>query len=158
MTSYNLAQVNIAYGIEALDHPKMAGFVSELDRINKLADRSEGFVWRLQTEKGDATDLRIFDDEKVILNMSVWEKIEDLKNYVYSGDHLEIVKQKKNWFTKSKSAHLALWWIPAGVVPTVEDAKFRLNEIQRIGPSEVAFNFVKPFPIPIHQVAEHQDT
>jgi len=157
MTTYNLAQVNIAYGIETLDHPKMAGFVSELDRINKLADRSEGFVWRLQTEKGDATDLRIFDDEKIILNMSVWKKIEDLKNYVYSGDHLEIIKKKKSWFTKPKSAHLALWWIPAGVVPTIEDAKFRLNEIQRIGPSEVAFNFAKPFPAPTYQVADHQN-
>jgi hypothetical protein len=148
MALYHLAQVNIAYGIETLDHPTMSGFVSELDRINVLAEKSDGFIWRLQSDEGDATAFKIFEDEKIIINMSVWESVEALRSYVYSSDHLDILKQKKQWFEKPKSAHLALWWIPVGNVPTIEDAKARLSEIQRVGSSETAFNFVKPYPMP----------
>ncbi|WP_226664729.1 DUF3291 domain-containing protein [Microbulbifer aggregans] len=148
MASYHLAQVNIAYGIETLDHPVMAGFVAELDRLNALADISEGFIWRLQSDEGDATAFKLYDDEKIILNMSVWESIETLKSYVYSGEHLEILKQKKQWFEKTKSAHLVLWWVPAGEIPSIEDVKSKLSLIQKLGPSEQAFNFARAYPAP----------
>ncbi len=156
MTRYHLAQANIAYGIETLDHPIMSGFVSELDRINALAEKSDGFVWRLKSDEGDATAFKIFEDEKIIINMSVWDSIEALRSYVYSSEHLEILKQKRQWFEKPKSAHLALWWIPVGEKPAIDDAKYRLGEIQRIGPSEIAFNFVKPYPMPESMDAERQ--
>lgn len=154
MTQFHLAQVNIAVGKSTLDDPVMAGFVTELDRINTLADNSKGFVWRLQTEEGDATSIKAFDDERIILNLSVWESVADLKNYVYSGDHLEILKNKKEWFVKSNIPHMALWWIPVGAMPTVAEAVEKLRLIAECGETEEAFNFVRSFAPPSVQLVE----
>lgn len=111
---HNLAQVNIARMNADLDDPIMSGFVQRLEEINALADGSKGFVWRLQTEAGDATYLRPFDDQRILFNMSVWETLEDLKGYVYASKHIELLKSKANWFKKLGEAHLALWWIRKG--------------------------------------------
>lgn len=145
---HHLAQVNIAKAKAPLDTPTMKGFVDQLDHINKLAEMSPGFVWRLQTEDGDATALKIFEDELIIVNMSLWESFESLKNYVYSGDHLAVLKNKKNWFEKPDSPILALWWVPAGQAPTVESAKLALETLKEKGSSPDAFTFAKPFPAP----------
>lgn len=151
--NFYLAQVNIARAKGPMDSPVMKGFVDQLDRINALADHSPGFVWRLQTEEGDATSLQVFADERIIVNMSVWESLEALKSYVYSGEHLEVLKNKKNWFDKMPGPILALWWIPAGTIPTVDDAKRALETLKTKGPGAAAFSFARPFPAPQVQPA-----
>lgn len=144
---YLLAQINIAKGLAPLDDPVMKGFVDQIEHINKLVESSEGFVWRLEGDGGDATDINAFDDELIVVNMSVWESLEALKNYVYSGDHLAVLKQKKTWFEKMEGPMLALWWIPAGTVPTVEDGKAALESLKVNGPTEAAFTFAKPYEV-----------
>ena len=128
-----------------LDDPIMSGFVQRLGEINNLADNSKGFVWRFQTDEGDATYLRPYEDKRILFNMSVWETIDDLKNYVYSSKHLELLKSKDSWFLKLGNAHLALWWIEKGNIPTVAEALDKLKLIQANGPSPDVFNFSKLF-------------
>lgn len=149
MTSkYHLAQVNIAKARAPLDSPQMLGFVEQLDHINKIAESSRGFVWRLQTEEGGATSLQVFEDPLVIVNMSVWESFESLKGYVYSGEHLTVLKNKKQWFEKPSSPILALWWVPVGQIPTIESAKLALQKLTENGASPEAFTFASPYPAP----------
>jgi hypothetical protein len=145
---YHLAQVNIATAKAPLDDPIMQGFVEQLDHVNRLADNSPGFIWRLQTDDGDATSIPFSDDTRVIVNMSVWASLEALENYVYSGDHLAVLRQKKNWFEKPTGPILALWWIPSGEIPTIESAKRALEMLRQDGPSQQAFTFAKRFPEP----------
>ncbi len=145
---YHLAQINIARGIAALDDPRMQGFVGQLDTINALADNSEGFVWRLETEDGDATAIKAYDDERMIINVSVWDSFEALKNFVYRGDHLQVVKDRAQWFDKLDTPALALWWIPAGTLPSVEEATAVLRKLAEQGSTAEAFTFAKPYPKP----------
>jgi hypothetical protein len=146
---YHLAQVNIAKTIAPLDDPIMQGFVDQLDAVNHLAENSPGYIWRLKTEDGDATSIPFSDDERVIVNMSTWESLEALQNFVYSGDHLSVLRQKKNWFEKPTAPILALWWVPAGETPTIESAKRALQSLAQHGSSQQAFTFAKPFPEPV---------
>ena len=145
---YYLAQVNTSRMIADLDDPVMAGFVQRLDEINILADQSKGFIWRFQTETGNATYLRPFEDQRILFNMSVWETLEDLKNYVYYSKHLELLMAKENWIKKLAQAHLALWWIPQEQIPSVDDALIKLSLLERNGPSPDVFTFSKPYPMP----------
>lgn len=141
MPGLHLAQINIARMKAPLDTPQMAGFVARLEEINTLADRSEGFVWRLQTPEGDATYLRPFDDDRILVNMSVWESVEALKNYVYRTAHAELLRDRRQWFDHFAGVYMALWWIPAGHLPDIEEAKARLAHLETHGPTEVAFTF-----------------
>lgn len=141
MTKFQIAQVNIGRMKAPLEHEVMAGFVARLDEINALADRSEGFVWRLQGSGGNATYLRPYDDDRILFNLSVWESIEHLKNYVYRSAHAELIKERKQWFEHFEAAYMALWWIPAGHVPGVDEAKKRLEHFDAHGPSQFAFTF-----------------
>ncbi len=145
-TQYHLAQINIARMIAPLDNPIMAGFVAQLDSINALADESAGFVWRLQTDDGNATDITAFDDPVILVNMSVWESIEALHTYTYKTAHSGVFRDRKKWFEMPKEAHMALWWIPAGHVPTVEEGQERLNLLRQNGPTPKAFTFKQNFP------------
>ena len=129
-----------------LERPVMRGFVERLDEINALADGSPGFVWRLQTGAGNATYLRPYDDEMILINLSVWESIEDLRNYVYGGGHAEVLRQRWEWFEKLETPVTALWWVPAGHVPSIDEAKKRLSHLQEHGPTPFAFSFRAPFP------------
>jgi hypothetical protein len=147
-TPVHLAQVNIARMRAPLDDPLMEGFRSQLERINQIADQSPGFVWRLKTPEGDATSLRPFEDERILVNMSVWESIEALHQYVYAGPHLGPLRDRREWFLPYEGPMLVLWWIPAGHIPTVEEAKQKLEELGRHGPTAAAFTFRKPFPAP----------
>jgi Domain of unknown function (DUF3291) len=142
----HIAQVNIGRMKGALEDPVMAGFVARLDEINALADRSPGFVWRLQGSKGNATYLRPFDDDRILFNMSVWESIEHLKRYVYYTAHVEVLKRRHDWFEKFSGAYTALWWVPQGHRPSVDEAKKRLAHLEAHGPTAFAFTFKKPFP------------
>ena len=143
---YQLAQVNVARMNADLDDPIMSGFVQRLDEINALAEASKGFVWRFKTEAGDATYLRPFEDQRILFNMSVWETLEDLKEYVYASKHVELLKSKANWFTKISEPHLALWWVQKDHIPSVEEALEKLRLIKARGPSADAFTFAKPYP------------
>jgi hypothetical protein len=142
---YQIVQANIARAIAPLDDPVMAGFVEQLDYINSVADRSPGFVWRLQTAEGDATAIRAFDDERTIFNMSIWSSIESLYAYTYRSDHLGPLRDRRKWFERMDHAHLVLWWVPAGHVPTLDEAVERLNALDRNGPSSEAFTLRHAF-------------
>lgn len=145
---FALAQANVARMRAPLESPVMEGFRSQLERINALADRSPGFVWRLQTEDGDATAVRAFDDPLLLFNMSVWESLEALHAYVYASDHVGPLRGRRAWFVPMAEASLVLWWIPASHVPTVEEARERLERLRRLGPTAEAFTFRHPFPAP----------
>ncbi len=153
MPSHHLAQINIGRFIAPIDDPRMAGFVAQLDPINALADRSPGFVWRLQSDIGNATDIPYSDtDPLMALNMSVWESIEALKNFVYASDHLVPFRDRAQWFEKLSKPHYCLWWVPAGHIPTIAEARNRLEHYQQHGSTPYAFWFQKPFPAPIEEL------
>lgn len=149
---YHLAQVNIARARAPMDHPLMQGFVEQLAPINALAEASPGFVWRLQTEEGDATSIQAFDDPQIIVNLSLWESLEALRDYVYAGPHLELLKQRKEWMEKMPGPTLALWWLPAGRLPSLEDARQALRSLAEQGPTPAAFSFARPFAAPSGEV------
>ena len=147
MNRYCVAQVNIGRIRAELDDPIMAGFVQRLDEINALADASHGFVWRLQTNEGNATYFRPFNDERTLLNMSVWENVEALRNYVYKSEHRELLRQRHAWFEKFDGAYTALWWVPAGHHPGIDEAKRRIAHLDAHGPTQFAFTFQNLFPV-----------
>jgi hypothetical protein len=122
----------------------LAEFVALLDPINALADQSPGFVWRLQTEAGNATAIRAFDDERLLVNMSVWLSIEQLAEFVYRSGHVAVMRRRREWFERMR-VYVALWWIPAGTIPTVADAELRLAHLRRHGPTPFAFTFKQRF-------------
>lgn len=153
----HLAQVNIARLKAAFDSPVMAGFVARLDEINALAETSRGFVWRLQTDEGNATYLRPYEDDRILFNLSVWESLADLRAYVYRSAHVEVMKNRHEWFDAFDGAYLALWWVPAGHHPSVEEAKTRLAYLAERGPTSYAFTFKTPFP-PDPTVVESADS
>jgi hypothetical protein len=148
MAAYQLAQCNIGRLAAPLDSPQLRGFVDALEPINALADGSAGFVWRLQTEDGDATAIRAFDDDMLLVNMSVWESLEALGEFVYRSAHRDVMRQRRDYFEKMTDAYTVLWWIPSGTIPGVEDAKARLDRLRRDGPTAAAFTFRSPFPPP----------
>lgn len=143
---YHLAQINIARMLAPIDSEIMSGFVARLDEINALADVSPGFVWRLQTEDGDATALRPYEDERIIVNMSVWESIDALFDYVYKSTHVELLKSRKEWFEHMK-IYMCMWWIPAGTIPTTEEAKQRLDYLEQYDVTPYAFTFKQRFSV-----------
>ncbi len=145
MTTYHIAQVNIGRVRAGLDDPRMAGFVNRLDEINALADRSPGFVWRLQTSAGNATYFRPYEDDRILLNLSVWETIEELRHYVYRTAHVELLRQRQEWFETFAGTYAALWWVPAGHIPGIDEAKKRLAYLDAHGPTEFAFTFKTTF-------------
>jgi len=148
MGNHQIAQINVAQAKAEMDSDTMSGFVSRLDEINAIADKSPGFIWRLQTEEGDATSIRIFDDSLLIVNMSVWEDIEALKAFVYKSLHVELIRDREAWFNKLGTAHQALWWIPQSHIPTIQEAKEKLEHIRQHGPSQQAFTFGKYYMQP----------
>ncbi|MEO0853190.1 MAG: DUF3291 domain-containing protein, partial [Cyanobacteria bacterium J06648_11] len=145
---HHIAQVNIALMRAPLDTPLMAEFVASLDEINALADTSPGFVWRLQTEAGDATSLRPYDDDRILFNLSVWESLQQLQDYVYNSAHREIMRKRRQWFEKFEGIYLALWWVEAGHIPSMAEAKQRIEHLNEHGPTSWSFNFKSPFPSP----------
>ena len=145
-TNAHLAQVNIGRIRAPLDSPVLAGFVARLDEINALAERSPGFVWRLQTDEGNATELRPYDDDRVLINMSVWESVEQLRAYVFGSSHRELLAQRRDWFEKFEGVYAALWWVPPGHRPSIEEAKERLAHLAEKGPTPFAFSFKDTFP------------
>lgn len=149
MNQFHLAQVNIGRFRAPIDDPVMDGFRNALDPINALADRSPGFIWRLQTEDGNATAVRPYShDALMAINLSVWESLETLQQYVYQSHHVHILRDRSKWFERIEGPILALWWVPAGHRPTVAEAVERLQYLKEYGPTSRAFTFRTPFPAP----------
>ena len=148
MSTYHLAQINVGRILAPIDDPLMAEFVAQLAPINALADSTPGFVWRLQTESGDATSIRIYDDEMIAVNMSVWESVESLREFAYKSAHSGVMRDRKRWFEKFDGLYMALWWIPAGHIPSPQEGKERLEYLRQHGDGEYAFSFKNIFPMP----------
>lgn len=144
---YELAQLNVAVMKTPLDSPEMADFVGNLDRINALAEQSPGFVWRLQSAEGNATDFRPLG-ENVLVNLSVWSDVASLSRYVYRTAHVEIMRRRREWFERMSAAYLVLWWVPAGHRPTEHEAIARLERLRAEGPSPDAFTFAQAYGPP----------
>jgi hypothetical protein len=145
MADHHLAQLNIARLRAPLDSPELAGFVALLPEINALGERTPGYVWRLQDESGDATALRPFDPD-VIVNLTVWQSLDALRAFTYRTAHLEPMRRRREWFLPHEGPHLVLWWLPAGALPTMEEAADRLDLLRRNGPSPEAFTLREPHP------------
>jgi len=142
---WHLAQLNIGRMIAPTTAPEVADFMAALDPINALAEAAPGFVWRLKTDAGNATDIHAFDDELLLLNMSVWESIESLRAFTYTTAHTDVLRRRREWFERLEVAHLVLWWVPAGRLPTITEALERLEALRRDGPAPAAFTFRVPF-------------
>lgn len=140
--AFHLAQFNLARLVAPLESPELAAFVAALEPINALADKTPGFVWRLQTDEGNATSIQLFDDDMIIVNMSVWETVEALADFTYRSDHRAVMARRREFFEKPADVYLVLWWVPAGTVPTPEEGIARLECLRR------AFTFKSPFPPP----------
>ena len=142
---HQLAQLNIAHLLEPIDSPRLAPFVAALEEVNAVADAAPGFRWRLQTGSGNATDLRPWG-EQVIVNLSVWDSVQALRDYAYGPAHGAVLRRRRDWFVPLRGAHLVLWWVPAGHRPGLEEAGERLAQLEREGPSPAAFTLRDPFP------------
>lgn len=147
--TYHLAQINIARMLAPIDDPLLADFVANLPKINALAEQSPGFVWRLQSDSGDATSIKVYDDDMIIVNLTVWESPAALRAYVYKSDHSGFLRDRKRWFEKFDGPYYALWWIPSGHIPSTDEGKERLEHLRTHGESDYAFSFKKEFPAPV---------
>lgn len=149
----HLAQLNIATLRHPLDDPRTADFVEALPAVNGAGEQSPGFVWRLQSDAGDATDIRVFDDPLMIVNLTLWESLDDLKAFAFKGLHRDYFRRRAEWFVEG-STRTALWWLPAPQLPTTDDAKRRLEFIEAFGPSPYAFRMGQNHPtLVMHRVA-----
>jgi hypothetical protein len=137
----HVAQLNIGRLRAPIDDPIIDDFRLNLDRINALAESSPGFVWRLQDDSGNATDIKVFDDELVIINLSVWESIDALADFAYRSGHVELLRRRREFFEVPGQPILCLWWIPEGTIPTPHIAIDRLEYLRRHGPTPAAFTF-----------------
>jgi hypothetical protein len=146
--NYHLAQINIGRLVAPIDDPKIAEFVAQLEPINALADQAPGFIWRLQSSSGNATDIAYNDDPFVIVNMSVWESIEALRSFAYRSDHVTVFRDRAKWFEKMDKPNYCLWWVPKGHQPGVAEGRERLEHYQRHGATPYAFWFLQQFPAP----------
>ena len=141
-SGHYLAQLNVARALDDLDSPRLADFMSALDRVNSVAERSAGFVWRLKDEDGnDATNVRVSEDQRFIVNLSVWETPQHLENFVWNTIHKRVYEKKTKWFEPMRTPHFVMWWIPAGHRPGADEAMARLQHLTMNGPSDHAFGW-----------------
>ncbi|NJO80119.1 MAG: DUF3291 domain-containing protein [Cyanobacteria bacterium RM1_2_2] len=146
--NYYLAQINIALMKAPLEDPIMAEFAAALNEVNAVADHSSGFVWRLQSSSGNATDIQAYPDPRMLVNLSLWQSVEQLKVYVYQSLHGNFFVRRRQWFEKYQGEHFAMWWVPAGHLPTVEEGKAKLEHLALYRDSPECFTFAKPYPPP----------
>jgi hypothetical protein len=143
---YELAQVNIARLQAPLDSPQLKDFVEALDPVNAVADAADGFVWRLQSDSGNATDVPVFGDDWLIVNMSTWRDTNALTAFMYQGQHRDLLARRREWFERLEEAMAVLWWVPSGHHPTVAEAESRLLHLREHGPTQHAFTLRTSFP------------
>lgn len=149
MSHWELVQLNIAQPIAPLDSAALADFVANLDRINALAEQSPGFVWRLKDDCADATSSNEPFASDMIINMSVWESVDALHDYVYQSAHIEVMRRRKDWFEPLQSASAVLWWVRQGHIPTLIEAHEKLALLSKLGPTADAFTFKSRMPKPV---------
>ncbi|MBG1231842.1 DUF3291 domain-containing protein [Aestuariivirga litoralis] len=137
----HLAELNIGMFKYPTSDPRMAEFMDNLDRVNALAERSAGFVWRLKGDNNNATEMRIGDDMAV--NLSVWENAKSLENYVFNTVHVQFYRKKEQWFGLMEKPHMVFWPVAEGHIPTLEEAWSRLQDLEKNGPSERAFGWAE---------------
>jgi hypothetical protein len=151
---YVVAQVNVGRLVAPLDSPQLADFMAWLDPVNAVADSAPGFVWRLQTEDGNSTALRAFENDAegsdggILINMSVWESVDALAAFVYGEAHRPVLRRRREWFERLKDVYAAVWWIPRGHIPTVGEAEDRVKHLRAHGPTPHAFTLQVHFPSP----------
>ncbi len=149
---WHLAVVNIAKPLHDLDSPAIAEFMDNLEHINKLGDTSPGAVWRYEDESGAATDTREFDDPGILINYTIWDSVESLKGYVYSGEHLDFFKRRSLWFAPiADMPAVVMWWVPAGSIPELSVTRAKIEHLREHGPTPDAFTFAKRFDAPTTQ-------
>lgn len=141
MPAWHVAQMNVGTVRYPVDDPRIAEFMGALDRVNAMADATPGFVWRLQSAQGNATDILVSDDPLFLVNMSVWESVEALFDFVYRTEHREVMAKRREWFEPPDGPYLVLWWVPAGTLPTPQDGLERLRWLRQNGASAHAFTF-----------------
>ena len=141
MDGFQLAQINVGRLRAPVDSPLVAEFMEALDPINAVAEATAGFVWRFQTEEGNATAVRPYDDDRILVNMSVWVSADHLAEFVYRSAHAEYLRRRREWFERMTETNAALWWVPAGHIPTIEEGIERLEHLRANGPSPHAFTF-----------------
>lgn len=147
--AWHLAQINIAKIIgEDITDPVMKKFVAQLDEINALAEGSPGFIWRLKDDSNNATKLNPYGDQTIIINISVWESLDHLIQFVYHGRHADVLRKRRDWFVNFGKPFTALWYLKAGDVPTIEEGVARLKALQEDGPTPYAFDFKTKFSAP----------
>lgn len=151
MNHYQIAEINIARmkGVDIND-PMMKEFVDNLDSVNAIAEKTAGFIWRLKDDNNNATSLNPYNDEQIIINVSVWETIESLQEFMYKTFHNEFLKRRKEWFHSFGKAHTAMWWITAGEYPSMQEAVNKLDELQKNGPSQSVFDLKHLFQAPVN--------
>ena len=148
LAAYQLAQLNVGRSVAPMDDPRMADFMARLDEINGLAEGSPGFVWRLQSAAGNATDIKVSDDPLFIVNLTVWETPDDLYAFTYRSGHRTVFARRFEWFERADGPNVVLWWQPAGTIPTTDEALARLRLLAELGPTAEAFTFKRQFPAP----------
>ncbi|MEJ7702493.1 MAG: DUF3291 domain-containing protein [Geodermatophilaceae bacterium] len=151
--SFDLAQINVSRLLAPLDSPLLAEFMAGLDGVNAAADVAPGFRWRLQTEDGNATSVRAFgwdvgDSHGVIVNLTTWASLQSLADFVFSGQHLQVMRRRRQWFQPAVEPMTALWWVPSGRRPSTDEAEDRVRHLRRHGPTTRAFSFRTAFPPP----------
>lgn len=145
---FHLAQVNIGIAKGDMQSEVMQEFADNLDPVNAIAEASNGFVWRLKDDSGDATNITFSDNPNELINMSVWESVEDLKHFMFKTHHLDFLKRKKEWFEPASQATYVLWWVPIGHIPSIDEAKEKLETLRTLGDSPQAFSFKQVFASP----------
>ncbi len=147
-TTFHLAVFNIGRPVAALDSAQLRDFMDGLDPINALAEQAPGFVWRYTADgTNNATAARPIDDQ-IIVNFGVWDSRQHLWDFVYRSQHLDFLRRRRDWFQHLDEPYLVLWWVPAGHIPSMDEALARLDLLRRDGPSVEAFTFREPFDPP----------
>lgn len=145
--AYHVAQVNIAHLRTPLTDPMMSAFVGSVAQIDALAARAPGFVWQLQSPETPSIPFRVFDNDAIIVNLSVWESVEALYDFTYTGDHVAVFRRRRDWFHRMETPMLCLWWVAAGERPTLDDARAKLHYLHTHGATPLAFTFKRGFTV-----------
>lgn len=163
MADHHIAQLNISRLLASLDTPEMKEFVDFLEPVNKFAEESPGFVWRMKGENGEASSLLAspFDDPMIVTNLTVWADIPSLQAFVYKSVHRYFLQNRRQWFARVATNQFVMWWVSPGVIPTLTDAKDRLQRLEAEGPSPEAFTLQQAFdargkPIEVPRLFRHE--
>ena len=143
--NFHLAQLNIAAAKADSESDIMRGFFDRIDEIHDLAENAPGFIWRYDDDEGVDIAERVFGDPLLLINLTLWQDIASLREFVYKSIHKELIQGRKDWFHKMPEMHQVMWWVPAGQIPKIQQAKDKLDLIRKQGPSAAAFSFAKPF-------------